>query len=117
MSCGACCAIFRVSFSSSQRENFEIWKVPLEKTVTSDSKIYSMLGTEKKHRPKCNALRGRIGRIVNCEIYLNRPTPCRNFTASYADGVKNIRCDEARKAHGLPPLKLSDWNAEALKEL
>jgi Fe-S-cluster containining protein len=134
MSCGACCAFFRVSFYYenpqmdfhskevsehpemnnylSATENFSKWKVPIELTVTSDSKVYSMLGTEKKHRPKCTALIGRIGKLATCQIYANRPSPCRNFTASFSDGKKNPRCDEARRAHGLAPLNRGDWKLE-----
>jgi Fe-S-cluster containining protein len=115
VSCGACCAFFRVSFFVHERENFDKWKVPLDRTVTTDSKIYSMQGTEKKHHPKCNSLTGRIGKYAICNMYENRPSPCRNFTASYSDGKKNSRCDEARKAHGLAPLSRSDWHIEPLK--
>lgn len=146
MQCGACCAFFRVSFSSYQRENFENWKVPLEYTQATPVKmqcpstmanistnfntktninnnsnnnsrgiseapqwIYSMNGTDKKHRPKCDLLRGKIGELATCQIYACRPTPCREFAASFVDGKKNLRCDEARKAHGLSPLTRSDW--------
>ncbi|MGE4134033.1 MAG: YkgJ family cysteine cluster protein, partial [Bdellovibrionales bacterium] len=74
-----------------------------------DSRHRCMRGTEKKHRPKCIALVGRIGQNAKCGFYENRPTPCRRFEASYENGVRNPRCDEARLAHGLAPLRRQDW--------
>ncbi len=68
-----------------------------------------MKGTNKKHNPKCEALSGDVGKIVSCMIYSNRPTPCREFTASYEAGIKEPRCDEARAKHGLKPLTKDDF--------
>lgn len=68
-----------------------------------------MAGTEVKHHNKCIALRGRIGTHAYCSIYTQRPTPCRNFMASYENGTPNPRCDDARKAHGLRPLRREDY--------
>ena len=82
--------------------------MPKERTTDLDSTYRCMKGTENKHQPKCNALQGRIGKRVGCEIYENRPTPCRNFQASYENGKHNPRCDEARAAHGLRPLRRED---------
>jgi uncharacterized protein len=42
---------------------------------------------------------------VTCGIYALRPSPCREFEASWIDGVPSERCDQARAAHGLPPLE------------
>ncbi len=72
-----------------------------------------MKGTERKHRPRCVALSGEIGISVSCAIYENRPTPCRRFTASYENGVREPRCDEARLRHGLKPLTKSDFKEPA----
>lgn len=58
---------------------------------------------------RCVALHGHVGRHVSCRIYQNRPSPCRNFKASYEDGTQNPRCDESRVARGLEPLTLKDW--------
>lgn len=77
--------------------------------VELDSQKRAMKGTEKKHQPKCCALEGRVGGKARCTIYANRPTPCRQFTASFENGIANPRCDEARAAHGLPPLSGKDW--------
>lgn len=62
-----------------------------------------MRGTDRKP-PRCIALAGRIGESVGCTIYEQRASPCREFQASWVDGVHNERCDRARAAHGLPPL-------------
>lgn len=62
-----------------------------------------MRGTERQP-PRCVALEGEIGRAVCCSIYGLRASPCREFQASWVDGVHNERCDRARAAHGLPPL-------------
>lgn len=100
--CGACCAHFRVQF---------YWREQVPAGMYEDltSMHRCMLGTSAKHRPKCAGLTGRIGKDASCSIYLDRPSPCRAFTASYADGKKNERCDKARQAHGLRPLRPEDW--------
>lgn len=97
ISCGACCAHFRVQFY--WREN-----VPAKMFEELDSRYRCMKGTNDKHHPKCSGLAGRIGKDAKCSIYESRPTPCREFTASWANGKRNERCDEARKRHGLEPL-------------
>jgi len=111
VSCGACCAFFRVAFYWRESEQgTDGWKVPKNFTMDLDNLSQCMKGTEVKHRPKCIALKGKIGAQALCEIYSQRPSPCRNFQASYFKGIKNPRCDEARKAHGLPPLRREDWS-------
>ena len=110
--CGACCAHFRVAFYWREAEPGGPWKVPLEKSLDLDSVLRCMKGTEVKHNPKCTSLTGRIGKNAQCDMYVNRPTPCRNFAASYENGVANPRCDEARASHGLLPLKRGDFGIE-----
>jgi Fe-S-cluster containining protein len=68
-----------------------------------------MKGSTQKHRPRCEALSGEIGKKVSCQIYFQRPTPCRSFQASYEEGVRRPRCDEARAMYGLRPLRRSDF--------
>jgi Fe-S-cluster containining protein len=63
----------------------------------------AMRGTDLD-APRCVALHGCIGHDVRCAIHALRPSPCREFQASWADGLHNERCDLARAAHGLPPL-------------
>lgn len=72
--------------------------------VVRSGELGTMKGTDEKHRPACMALDGIIGTKVGCKIYSNRPSPCRNFLASYEDGIHRPRCDEARRKHGLRPL-------------
>jgi len=114
--CGACCASFRVSFSVKETEHGGSWQVPNEMIESSGGDWYSMKGTNKKHRPACNALEGTIGKKVSCQIYESRPSPCRNFLASYEDGIYRARCDEARKKHGLRPLTKENFKDHNNKE-
>ncbi len=111
--CGACCAFFRVAFYWRETEGVMTeksnWKVPIDKTVDLDDFYKCMKGTEKKHNPKCNSLKGEIGKFAICTMYESRPTPCRAFCASFENGKSNQRCDQARLKHGLKPLTREDW--------
>jgi len=98
-SCGACCAIFRVSYYWGEA-------VP-EGYFEETSPMFRSLKSKKdlEGRPRCNALNGEIGVSVACEIYSERPSPCHDFRYSYEDGgPKEPRCDEARSKFGLLPL-------------
>lgn len=109
-SCGACCSFFRVSFYWREAEKEDSpHPVPTEFWEEGPGSFRVMKGTAPKHKPKCLALKGEIGKFVACQIYENRPTPCRNFTASYEDGHHHERCDQARAKHGLAPLRREDW--------
>lgn len=68
----------------------------------------AMRGTERAP-PRCSQLHGVVGEQVFCAIHPVRPTPCREFGASWEQGVVEPRCDEARARHGLPPLTEGDW--------
>lgn len=109
LGCGACCASFRVAFYWLESEPGTEPQVPPELTNDLNLSQRCMKGTDAKHHPKCMALSGRIGRDAHCSIYESRPTPCRRFEASYEDGQRNSRCDEARVRHGLQPLTKQDW--------
>lgn len=121
LSCGACCAFFRVSFQRQETKPGGPWQVPLDfvedthsdRRPKEDSDLVSMKGTTQKHRASCVALKGIIGRRAYCGIYTQRPTPCRAFMASYENGQRNPRCDEARLRHGLPPLIKDDYKEQA----
>lgn len=104
--CGACCAIFRVGFLRSE---ISVWQVPTTAIAETGGDIVNLKGTDKTHRPACTSLKGKVGQKVECSIYQNRPSPCRNFKASYEDGYHQERCDSARRAHGLKPLTKIDW--------
>jgi Fe-S-cluster containining protein len=103
VSCGACCAHFRVTFYWGEADPATGAVTPPDLTFKLSPHHAVMRGTEGR-APRCVALHGAIGQQVACTIYEQRPSPCREFQASWVDGVHNARCDRARAAHGLPPL-------------
>jgi hypothetical protein len=103
ITCGACCAHFRVSFYWSEAEAAAGGLTPPQLTTKLTPHHAVMRGTERQP-PRCVALQGEIGTAVRCAIHALRPSPCRELQASWVDGVHNERCDRARAAHGLPPL-------------
>ena len=103
LTCGACCAFYRVSFHWSETERFLGGATPSELTQRVTPHRAAMRGTQSAP-PRCVALCGDIGKDVRCTVYEQRPSPCREFAASWADGRRSERCDRARAAHGLPPL-------------
>jgi Fe-S-cluster containining protein len=107
LSCGACCAFFRVSFHWSEVLTVS-HAVPKASTEKISLHTSAMNGTNQKN-PRCDSLNGIVGQAVTCDIYLNRPSPCRTFAASFEDGTHNERCDRARTGKGLELLTLSDW--------
>lgn len=121
ISCGACCAHYRVSFHWREAEanpDDPLDKsTPVELTEDIDPDRRSMKGTTSKHHSHCIALHGEIGKQVACGIYEWRPSPCRNFTASFENGYHNPRCDEARKKYGLKPLVKADYPDEYRKKI
>jgi len=109
--CGACCAYFRVSFYWREGDLASTpAPVPSELSQDLSDFLKIMKGTEEKRINRCIALDGKIGSRTSCTIYENRPSPCRNFTASFESGSRNKRCDEARCAHHLKPLTPEDWS-------
>jgi Fe-S-cluster containining protein len=103
ITCGACCAHFRVAFYWSEADPTASGVTPPHLTTKLTPHRAVMRGTDALP-PRCVALQGEIGRNVQCVIHALRPSPCREFQASWVDGVRNERCDRARIAHGLPPL-------------
>lgn len=107
--CGACCAFFRVSFFWEETSPDYPDGVPADQTEPLDSLLQCMNGTNQPH-PRCACLDGRIGQKVACTIYQRRSSTCRDFglhekeEVICATGEDLIRCNEARKAWGLPPL-------------
>lgn len=113
MSCGACCAFFRVSFYWRELDSAGGW-VPEALTEPVNNHLSCMQGTQGKS-PRCAALKGKVGEQVLCTLYDQRPSPCREFlpsseaVGSISGGkegpiVGNIDCDRARAHYGLPPL-------------
>jgi uncharacterized protein len=111
LDCGACCAYFRISFYWSEAHPAGGGLTPPELTVKLPPYRAAMHGTDRVP-PRCVALEGEIGRKVRCVIHPLRPSPCREFQASWIGGVHNERCDRARAAHGLPPLERTAHDRE-----
>lgn len=103
LNCGACCAYFRVSFYWGECASAG-GLVPDELVTQVGVNHVAMLGTEGR-APRCTALEGKVGEQVSCSIYHQRSSTCREFEASWVDGVHNEYCDKARAAAGLPPLE------------
>jgi Fe-S-cluster containining protein len=104
LDCGACCAHFRISFYWSEADPAAGGVTPPALTTKLAPYRAMMRGTDRQ-TPRCVALEGEIGSRVRCTIHPLRPSPCRDFAASWTDGTRNERCDRARAAHGLPPLE------------
>lgn len=103
LDCGACCASFRVSFYWAEADATTGGITPAHMTSAISPHRLAMLGTDKP-KPRCIALEGEIGTLVCCSIYPQRPSPCREFPASWENGEPNEACDRARAKHGLAPL-------------
>jgi uncharacterized protein len=108
LSCGACCAHFRVSFHWSEADPALGGQVPAELAEPLDSHRLSMRGTWAR-QPRCIALDAEIGARSRCTIHPQRPSVCREVTASWEFGQASPQCDKARNAHGLPALAPAEW--------
>jgi uncharacterized protein len=96
LSCGACCASFRVDFAVEELAG-NAGHVPDGLAVEVTAFTSRMRGTDHA-RPRCAALTGQLGQRVACGIYEWRPSPCREFEAG------SSACNAARARHGLEPL-------------
>lgn len=109
LSCGACCAAFRVDFhcadlaSTSTASGRSGDGVPVEMTVPLTRTLIRMRGTDEAP-PRCIALEGEVGQKVRCTIYEQRPGPCRDFAPYALLGIGDDACDRARRRYGIPPL-------------
>ena len=105
LSCGACCAQFRVSFYFGELAGQPGGWVPLELTSKVNDFRAAMKGTEKGEG-RCTALRGEVGSSgIHCAIYEQRPTPCREFVPWRTDGTPDADCQRLRLQRGLPALQ------------
>lgn len=109
LSCGACCAFFRVSFHWSETLA-ESHGVPSVMTNEMSLNRNVMKGTDQAN-PRCIAFTGEVGSVVGCSIYLKRPGCCRDFKASFENATRNAACDEARLAKGMKILSHADFVA------
>ena len=96
LSCGACCASFRVDFSIYESED-NGGRVPRGLVDEVNDFTCRMRGTDYA-RPRCAALTGTVGERAACGIYEQRSRPCRDFPfASYG-------CHDTREKFGLSAL-------------
>ncbi|MFZ6657090.1 YkgJ family cysteine cluster protein [Undibacterium sp. TJN19] len=94
LDCGACCASFRVSFYWAEAE---ISKIP-DSLIETLTPVYTCMAGTNSRQPRCQALTGKVGQSVKCEIYAQRPSPCHEVQAG------DEKCLQARARHGLPAL-------------
>jgi Fe-S-cluster containining protein len=95
LTCGACCAYYRISFYRDECSEAPGGIVPVAYTEKVHEHMVCMKGTNS-YPPRCAALRGEVGKEVSCAIYENRPSPCREFNEYELDGTPNTRCFKLR---------------------
>lgn len=110
LTCGACCATYRVSLHWSEAESSLGGVVPVDLTEVLDAHQRCMRGTWSK-QPRCVALEGDIGRQAQCGIYERRPSVCRELRVSWENGEPSSQCDRARILHGMAPLTKEEMAA------
>ncbi|MCL7489276.1 MAG: YkgJ family cysteine cluster protein [Desulfobulbaceae bacterium] len=108
VSCGACCAYYRVSFYWTESDLAAPGGVPHALADHLHTHFLVMKGTDRP-TPRCISLKGVIGSQVYCEIYQRRSSGCRNLRPSWENGELNKRCDKARAKWGLPPVDRDAW--------
>ena len=108
LSCGACCAHYRVAFHWSETDACSADGTPAALTEAVDPHRVAMRGTYAG-AIRCTALHGEVGRDAHCTIYPQRPSPCRELQAAWEDGRPSPQCDKARAAYGLAPLGPEMW--------
>lgn len=96
MTCGACCAAYRVSFYWAEIDERNIPSHLVEQLTSVKA---CMVGTNCS-KPRCAALEGEVGKEVRCTAYEHRPSPCHEVE------VGDEKCNHARQKCGLPPLVL-----------
>jgi uncharacterized protein len=101
LSCGACCASFRVSFYFGESDAVPGGTVPQERVEPVSPFLVAMRGTNQP-QPYCSALIGTVGQSTSCEIYALRSSTCQEVEAGDA------HCNRARAKHGLPALLPQD---------
>jgi Fe-S-cluster containining protein len=110
LTCGACCATFRVGFHWSEADPVQGGTVPAQMVEVLDAHRVAMRGTWSK-TPRCVALDAEIGVRARCSIHAIKPSVCREVPASWEFGAPSPQCDKARVEHGMPPLTPADWVA------
>lgn len=99
--CGACC----VNLPSNAAEGFTFWvEIDSRDTILGRADLVRKLVVRDPDGVphlrvaadgRCLALRGKLGREVRCDIYAQRPSPCRRVQAG------DRLCRQYRAEHGL----------------
>lgn len=110
LTCGACCAHFRIAFHWSETDPALGGTVPAGLTEKLDAHRVVMRGTYAPPM-RCVALVGEIGKAAHCGIHAIKPSVCREVEPSWESGRHSPQCDKGRIAHGLPPLTPAVWEA------
>ncbi len=93
LSCGACCAHFRVSFYWAEGLHLpEHYTEPV-------NAVYSCMTGTNQAQPRCIALEGEIGESVSCSVYALRSSSCQEVQAG------DSQCNKARARHKMIPLR------------
>ncbi|MGL5402238.1 MAG: YkgJ family cysteine cluster protein [Acinetobacter sp.] len=92
VSCGACCANYRVSFYWAEAE-----RMPAN-MVEPLTAVYSCMKGTNQAQVKCIALQGEVGQQVSCSIYAIRSTTCKEVK------IADEQCNKARLKYNLIPL-------------
>ncbi len=108
LSCGACCAHYRVAFHWLELDDSTPGGVPAALAERLDPHQLCMRGT-RSTPVRCVALDAEIGVRSRCTIHPQRPSVCREVEASWEHGSASGQCDRARIAHGLAALTAADW--------
>lgn len=96
LSCGACCAHFRVSFYWAEGID-----IP-EHYVEPLTAVYSCMQGTNQTQAYCSALEGKVGEQVSCSIYSMRSSTCREVQ------MADEQCNKARHAYQMIPLMQID---------
>ncbi len=101
LTCGACCAHFRIVLHREEADSSLGGYVPLKLTHHLNEQSFCMKGTDS-YPPRCIALEGEVGQAVRCAIYADRPQVCREFNEYELDGSPNPSCFKLRGI--VPPM-------------
>ena len=97
LTCGACCASFRVDFSVHESQE-QGGSVPSGLSEEVTDYTCRMRGTDWA-KPRCAALIGKVGDKASCGIYEWRPWPFREFAPG------SDACNRVRRRHGMTELE------------
>ncbi|MEG0488814.1 MAG: YkgJ family cysteine cluster protein [Acinetobacter sp.] len=92
LTCGACCAFFRVSFYWAEGEAMP------QNNIEPLTAVYSCMKGTNQQQPHCVALEGVVGQQVSCTMYEHRSSTCKEVQAG------DDQCAKARQGYGLIPL-------------